>query len=108
MDTHRAVTSAADVRIAAQGALTSAAPSAGAEAASVSVRPTGAGIGWIISKLKSLGGVIWKKLTEAVRGGFEAFKKAYEEYVPWLVRKAIEVGASVYQIYSAIRDFIGL
>ncbi|MFC9881394.1 hypothetical protein ACFVJW_17635 [Streptomyces libani] len=43
-----------------------------------------------------------------VRGGFEAFKKAYEEYVPWLVRKAIEVGASVYEISSAMRDFIGL
>ena len=63
---------------------------------------------WIINKLKDLGSGAWNKLKDAARAGYDAFKKAYERYVPWLVRKAIEVGATVYEVYSAVRDFIGL
>lgn len=107
VDTHRAVSSAAEVN------LTPSASTAGrAATASTDVRTGQAGERgrwtWLINKLKGLGSGTWNKLKAAAKAGYGAFKKAYERYVPWLVRKAIEVGATVYEVYSAVRDVIGL
>lgn len=107
VDTHRAVSSAAEVK------LTPSASTAGkAATASTDVQTDRAGERgrwtWIINKLKDLGSGTWKKLKDAAKAGYNAFKKAYERYVPWLVRKAIEVGATVYEVHTAVRDFIGL
>lgn len=106
-DTYRAVSSAAEVKPAPSA-------STAGQAATTSKDVQGDRAGergrwsWIINKLKNLGSGAWNKLKDAARAGYDAFKKAYERYVPWLVRKAIEVGATVYEVYSAVRDFIGL
>ncbi|TXS35457.1 hypothetical protein EAO75_44470 [Streptomyces sp. uw30] len=107
LDTHRAVSSAAEVKLTSSastaGATGTASTEAGADRAGERGRWT-----WIINKLKDLGSGTWKKLKDAAKAGYNAFKRAYERYVPWLVRKTIELGATVYEVYSAVRDFIGL
>lgn len=108
VDTHRAVSSAAEVRIAAPAASTnaatgSAAASTAAETGEVSAKGR---ISWLIGKLKGLGSTAWNKLKAAAKSGYNAFKKAYEKYVPWLVRKAIEVGYTVYEVYTIVKDFV--
>jgi hypothetical protein len=97
VDTHRAVSSAAEVRIATPAASTNAATgSATASTAAETGEFAAKGrISWLIGKLKGLGSTAWNKLKAAAKSGYNAFKKAYEKYVPWLVRKAIEVGYTV-------------
>ncbi|MGV9641438.1 hypothetical protein [Streptomyces sp. NPDC003514] len=106
-DTHRAVSSAAEVKPAP-----SASTAGKADTASKDVQSDRAGERgrwtWIINKLKGLGSGAWNKLKDAARAGYDAFKRAYERYVPWLVRKTIEVGATVHEVYSAVRDVLGL
>ncbi|MGX2993332.1 hypothetical protein JNUCC64_03405 [Streptomyces sp. JNUCC 64] len=63
---------------------------------------------WLINKLKGLGGTAWNKLKSAARQGYAKFKEVYERVVPWLVRKTIEIGFTIYEVYSAVREFIGL
>ncbi|MET9681870.1 hypothetical protein [Streptomyces coeruleorubidus] len=108
VDTHRAVTSAAEVRIATPAASTNAATgSATASTAAQTGEVAAKGrISWLIGKLKGLGSTAWNKLKAAAKSGYDAFKKAYEKYVPWLVRKAIEVGYTVYEVYTIVKDFV--
>ncbi|MYV95936.1 hypothetical protein [Streptomyces sp. SID1034] len=61
---------------------------------------------WVIDKLKAVGSKAWDALSSASKKGYDAFKEAYEKYIPWVVRKAVEVGATVYEIYEAVRDFV--
>jgi hypothetical protein len=108
VDTHRAVSSAAEVRIATPAASTHAATgsttaSAAAETGEFAAQGR---ISWLIGKLKGLGSTAWNKLKAAAKSGYNAFKKAYEKYVPWLVRKAIEVGYTVYEVYTIVKDFV--
>ncbi|MEU0217916.1 hypothetical protein ABZ281_23650 [Streptomyces sp. NPDC006265] len=104
VDTHRAVSAAAEVRIATPAASTNAATaSAAAETGEVAAKGR---ISWLIGKLKGLGSTAWNKLKAAAKSGYNAFKKAYEKYVPWLVRKAIEVGYTVYEVYTIVKDFV--
>ncbi|MGK5695888.1 hypothetical protein ACSNOJ_23865 [Streptomyces sp. URMC 128] len=108
VDTHRAVSSAAEVRIATPAASTNAATgsttaSAAAETGEFAAQGR---ISWLIGKLKGLGSTAWNKLKDAAKSGYTAFKKAYEKYVPWLVRKAIEVGYTVYEVYTIVKDFV--
>ncbi|MFF9808558.1 hypothetical protein ACF1G5_26175 [Streptomyces coeruleorubidus] len=108
IDTHRAVTSAAEVKIATPAASTNAATgsttaSAAAETGEVAAKGR---ISWLIGKLKGLGSTAWNKLKAAAKSSYNAFKKAYEKYVPWLVRKAIEVGYTVYEVYTIVKDFV--
>ncbi|MCP3816818.1 hypothetical protein NLX86_01280 [Streptomyces sp. A3M-1-3] len=106
VDTHRAVSSAADIKITSSAST----PATGsAAAASAEAKHSQAGrLGWVINKLKGLGGAAWNKLTDAARAGYAKFKEVYERVVPWLVRKAISVGATVYEVYVAVREIIGL
>ncbi|MEU6182630.1 hypothetical protein [Streptomyces coeruleorubidus] len=108
VDTHRAVTSAAEVKVATPAASTNAATgsataSTAAETGDVAAKGR---ISWLIGKLKGLGSTAWNKLKAAAKSGYTAFKKAYEKYVPWLVRKAIEVGYTVYEVYTIVKDFV--
>jgi hypothetical protein len=108
VDTHRAVTSAAEVKVATPAASTNAATgsataSAAAETGEVAAKGR---ISWLIGKLKGLGSTAWNKLKAAAKSSYNAFKKAYEKYVPWLVRKAIEVGYTVYEVYTIVKDFV--
>lgn len=108
IDTHRAVTSAAEVKIATPAASSNAATgsttaSAAAETGEVAAKGR---ISWLIGKLKGLGSTAWNKLKAAAKSSYNAFKKAYEKYVPWLVRKAIEVGYTVYEVYTIVKDFV--
>ncbi|MFE7181118.1 hypothetical protein [Streptomyces erythrochromogenes] len=107
VDTHRAVTSAADVNL--NSAATAGAATAGTVGAAAveGQAQTPGGIAWLIGKLKGLGASAWNKLVDAARAGYTKFKEVYERVVPWLVRKAIEVGYTIHEIYSIVRDFIG-
>ncbi|MFF6983451.1 hypothetical protein ACFZAV_38540 [Streptomyces sp. NPDC008343] len=106
-DTHRAVSSAAEVKLTSSASTADTAAAASAETQSDRAGERGRWT-WLINKLKGLGSTAWNALKDAAKAGYEKFKKAYERYVPWLVRKAIEVGATVYEVYQAVRDFIGL
>ncbi|MEU0247154.1 hypothetical protein ABZ192_23040 [Streptomyces sp. NPDC006235] len=112
VDTHRAVSSAAEVRIATPATSTHAATgSTTASTTASAAAETGefaaqGRISWLIGKLKGLGSTAWNKLKAAAKSGYTAFKKAYEKYVPWLVRKAIEVGYTVYEVYTIVKDFV--
>ncbi|MFF5448116.1 hypothetical protein [Streptomyces sp. NPDC012888] len=109
VDSHRAVTSAAGVDLSPASAPATGAATGAASAGAGAVSPEQAQFGkasWIIGKLRSLGGAAWKKITDAARAGWTKFKQTYERVVPWIVRKAISVAATVYEVYSIVRDFI--
>ena len=59
-----------------------------------------------ISSIKKIAG-LFKKLVDAVKAGYKAFKKYWDEQVPgWI--KAPLTAWSVYDIWSAIKDILGL
>ncbi|WP_217210002.1 hypothetical protein [Streptomyces sp. AC550_RSS872] len=107
VDTHRAVSSAAEVKLTSSASTVGTTGTASTETGANRAGERGRW-DWILNKLQGLGSAAWKKLKDAAKAGYEKFKDAYERYVPWLVRKAIEVGATVYEVYQAVRDFIGL
>ncbi|MBP2478234.1 hypothetical protein JOF53_007106 [Crossiella equi] len=66
-------------------------------------------IGAIIKAIKKFGPSVWNKCVAAVKGGYQAFKKWYDDLpapVRWAIRAA-SAGWTLYDIYLALREVIG-
>ncbi|SDM87534.1 hypothetical protein [Allokutzneria albata] len=85
------------------------APAAAPATVEVGTEGIGTAIRAIITLLKKKGPNVWNACVSAVRAGWAAFKKWYDD-LPWVVKAAIRAvspGLTVYEIYQGLREAIG-
>lgn len=77
------------------------APVAGTSQTTAQLLGRGAAIKAIIKAIKSIPG-LWKKAVDAVKRGYAAFKKWWDNSVPTWVKRLF-TGVTIVEIYNAIR-----